>query len=119
MFTKEEIRVGLVCGRHSMPVDEYIFDSIEDVLDFASLDKRVCAFIEERVGLTRSTEPGLNQMSYEDVLCCVGSKSLVVYVTGLTAATAAVIACCARCGVNLTLMHFDASTGEYKAQKLF
>jgi hypothetical protein len=42
-----------------------------------------------------------------------------VYVTGLSAALAAVIRGCAYNGVPLTLMHYDRDTGEYAEQVIF
>lgn len=49
----------------------------------------------------------------------VGLRKLVVYVTGLTACTAALVAECARTGVDLTLMHFDRDSGQYVQQHVW
>ncbi|MGP1608593.1 MAG: hypothetical protein ACTTGJ_01950 [Clostridium sp.] len=61
----------------------------------------------------------MNSADYSDYLVFKGEKSLIVYVTGLTAVTAELIGVCARNGVSLTLMNYDASTGEYKPQVIF
>ena len=39
----EEVKVGLVKGRHELPVDDYIFDSIEDPMDFNRQARDRCA----------------------------------------------------------------------------
>lgn len=93
----KKLVVGLVEGRHELPVDAYIYGEIQDVLDFDFLQKRANEFI--------------SQLSEGD--------SLVVYVTGLTAATAAVITACMNRKVHLVLKHYDRETGSYKNQCLF
>ena len=115
----ESIEVGLVEGRHPLPVSEYIWESIPDVLDFVALEYQATRFIEERVGISKRSSIGLNQTDYSEVECFRGDRELVVYVTGLTAATAAVIRVCALNGVRLTLMHFDMVSGTYVPQRIF
>ena len=44
---------------------------------------------------------------------------LDVIVTGLTAATTALMWACACYGVPLTLWHFDRETGEYRSQRFY
>ena len=44
---------------------------------------------------------------------------LVLYVTGLTQATAAVINACINNKVRLDLAHFDRDTNTYKMQEIF
>lgn len=117
----ENISVGLIKGRHTMPVDAYIFeDAIADVHDYRAICRHIFQFISENVGIN-VTDFGhcINQASDDDTRCFVGGKSLTVYVTGLTCVTASLIQCCAMYGVKLTLMHFDSSTGEYKSQYIF
>ena len=92
-----DIKVGLIKGRHNLPVEEYIFDKIENVLDFEALRRRATQWVEDH--------------------CEIG-RPVTLYVTGLTAATVAVVEACARQGVNITLMHYNASTGEYEPQEL-
>lgn len=94
------LKAGLICGRHPLPVDAYIVDgNIDDVLNFDRIQTIVDDFIDKH--------------------CSNGDVDLVVYVTGLTAVTAAVIKTCAVRSINLTLMHFDRDAGDYKAQKIF
>ena len=113
------IKVGLIRGRHEMPVDEYILDEVEDVFDFKLMGQLINSFLTKRVGINVKTAHCINQCDYTDVDSFHGERKLVVYVTGLTAATAALVEKCARNGVDLTLMHYNAETGEYVPQKLF
>ena len=115
------ITVGLIKGRHQLPVDGYIFDeAISDVHDYAAIRRHVADWIAENVGITRRNFCiGLNQSDGNDVECFCGENELTVYVTGLTAVTAEVIRCCAINGVSLTLMHFDSVTGGYRKQCIF
>lgn len=117
-----EIRVGLIRGRHALPVDEYIFnEELNFPLDYKKLDETVMDFITKKVGIYTTYGLAINSVfAYgEDHQLYRGCKQLVVYVTGLTACTASVIKACARNGVSLTLMHFDPTTGEYSPQVIF
>ena len=111
--------VGLCKGRHELPVEVYIFEREIDPLDFITMRRTVEKFILDHVGLTTETREALDQRYEDDVPCFTGEHKLIVYVTGLTAATAAVIQVCAMNGVQLTLMHFDRDTGEYVPQEIF
>lgn len=90
------IRVGLCASRHPMPVSGYIFPETLDPMAFNAMGQTASAFIDS-----------------------VAGNSLAVYVTGLTAATAAVIKVCALRGIGLTLMHYNRETDEYVPQKIF
>lgn len=92
-----EIKVGLVKGRHEMPVDEYVFDQIEDVLDF-----------EAMCGASFYYFLGLKDR---------GVTRVHLYVTGLTAALIECINTCVTISMPLTFWHYDTSSGEYKQQK--
>lgn len=119
MMDQNKVVVGLVKGRHDMPVQEYIFDEIEDVLDFKAMEERITLFIWHNIGVDHQLGCGINQVDYTDVMLFQGKKNLVVYVTGLTAAVAELISICAKNGVSLTLMHYDRDTDSYKEQKIF
>lgn len=101
------VTVGLVEGRHEMPVSSYIFKSINNVLNFTAIDNTIINFLETKVGIHTTYGFGLNQNDYTDVEIFEGKKELVVYVTGLTAATASLVKLCAMNGVRLTLKHYD------------
>src|SRR5699024_9633388 len=53
MEKMEPIVVGLIAGRHQLPVSEFIFaGEIQDVLDFQSLSKAIDQFLVDRVGVS-------------------------------------------------------------------
>lgn len=112
--------VGLIAGRHQLPVEDYIFENIENVLDFDFIREGISKFLEEKVGVVHSYGQAVNQADYTtDVELYKGSDELIVYVTGLTAVTAELIRQCAMNGVSLCLMHFDRESNSYVAQQLF
>lgn len=113
------VRVGLIKDRHSMPVQEYIFDRVINVFDYEYMTNVVNSFLRTRMDIEITEGIALNQCDLETVPIIKGKKKLVVYVTGLTSATAEVIKWCAKHGVSLTLMHFDYSTGGYRSQVIF
>ena len=126
MYNQETnaLTVGLIRGRHPLPVDEYIFDNaIEDVHDYKAIHDHILAFLQEKVGMRQAIGQGINQNDYTNIniYCNIyrGAKKLVVYVTGLTPVTAELIAACAYNGVFLTLMNYNTATGEYVAQEIF
>ena len=117
--TSAPVIVGLCASRHPMPVTEYIYPESVDPTDFSGMEKTVEDFILQHVGLTATERQALDQRYGEDVPCWSGKRTLVVYVTGLTAASAAVVKVCALNGVSLTLMHYDRESGEYLPQQIF
>lgn len=117
--TTAPVSVGLCASRHAMPVTEFIYPESVNPTDFARMEKTAEEFILHHVGLTTENRQALDQRWSEDVPCYTGKRALIVYVTGLTACTAAVIKVCALNGVSLTLMHYDRETGEYLPQRIF
>ena len=115
----KEIKVGLIKGRHEMPVDNYIFDEINDVLDFDSMNKQIVNFINDNINVYAAYGCGINQIGYEDVEVLTADTKLIVYVTGLTSVTAELIKVCALKGIHLTLMHYDRDTNDYLPQVIF
>lgn len=115
---EKNITAGLVKGRHEMPVESYIWDGPVDPMDMKGIRQHAFDWVAEHCNIRRSCGQGLNQEEYTDVQVSVGDP-LEVYVTGLTACTAAVITACACNGVPLTLMHYNAANGSYVAQPLF
>lgn len=115
----EKLTVGLCAGRHQMPVQEYIFPEPISVFDPEAINYHAAEWVENHCGLHRRWGIGLNQADNDDVLVFSGEVELVLYVTGLTVATAAVIRACALNGVALTLMHYDPQRGEYYPQEVF
>ena len=117
--TNTPVIVGLCASRHPMPVTEFIFPEVVNPTDFDGMEKTVEDFILHHVGLTVTERQALDQRYGEDVPCWTGKRSLIVYVTGLTAAVLAVVKVCALNGVSLTLMHYDRESGEYLPQQIF
>lgn len=104
---EKKVVVGLCAGRHEMPVSEYIFDTVEPT-DFDGMEKTVGTFVLERVGLSTFWR--------NDEIYVRGNAELIVYVTGLTACTAEVVATCAKNGICLTLIHYNRESGMYEEQ---
>lgn len=115
----KEVIVGLVNARHPLPVEKYIWDKVPDVLDFDAMDKHVCSWLAQHVGITAKSGAALNAADYGDTAVYEGEHSLTVYVTGLTACTASLVKMCALNGVSLTLMHYDKLSGGYCPQRIF
>lgn len=115
----KEIKVGLIKGRHEMPVDNYIFDKINNVLNFNDMNKQICNFINDNINVYGAYGCGINQIGYEDIEVLTSDTKLIVYVTGLTSVTAELIKVCALKGISLTLMHYDRESGDYLPQVIF
>ena len=113
----KQVIVGLINGRHAMPVDEYIFDkAIDNVHDYKEIREHIEEFLVNRVGIGRTYGVGVNQDDYTDVQLFCGKANLVVYVTGLTPVTVELVAACMRNGIHLTIMNYDAASGNYIPQ---
>ena len=107
---KELVKVGLIRGRHEMPVSAYIFDEIDDMFDYKAIYKHIENFIEDEVGVEFHEGGGIYANK--------GKKTLIVYVTGLTAVACALVDVCNKRGVLLELMHYDRNDGSYHMQAL-
>ena len=87
---------GLICGRHAMPVEEYVFDEIEDMFRFFDLEVKALSSIEKT------------------------SDLLVLYVTGLTVATISVINVAKKLGYkDVVLKHYNRDNGLYESQWVY
>lgn len=107
----ETVVVGLIKGRHEMPVSSYIFEEeIKDMFDYHEIRKHISNFIHSKVGVDFNR----GDIIYSNK----GQKSLIVYVTGLTSVACELVDVCNKAGVLLTLMHYDRSTGSYRPQYL-
>jgi len=111
MKKMKNLTVGLIRGRHEMPVSKYIFEEdIKDMFDYQAISNHISNFIMNEVGVDY----------WDDGLVRVrkGVKALTVYVTGLTSVSCELVDVCNKFGVLLTLMHYDRDTGEYRPQYL-
>lgn len=103
----KNIKVGLVEGRHDLPVSDFIYQEgdITFPLDMKKLaqiaDKRLSKF-----GAVSSFEDRFNPSQID------------VFVTGLTAATTAVIRVALMKGYLLTLHHFDRDSQTWLPQTI-
>lgn len=102
-----------------MPINDFVFTSVDDVMDFSSMNKVVANWISKNVEIREVFDVPINYSGYGDVETLKGDSKILLYVTGLTSATAAFIAACAANGISLSLMHYDKSDGEYKEQRIF
>lgn len=87
---------GLISGRHAMPVDEYVFDEIENMFSFFNLEVKALSSIEKT------------------------SDLLVLYVTGLTVATVSVLNVAKKLGYKeVVLKHYNRDNGLYESQWVY
>lgn len=87
---------GLISGRHAMPVEEYVFDEIEDMFRFFDLEVKALSSVEKT------------------------SDLLVLYVTGLTVATISVINVAKKLGYkDVVLKHYNRDNGLYESQWVY
>lgn len=87
---------GLISGRHAMPVEEYVFDEIEDMFRFFDLEVKALSSIEKT------------------------SDLLVLYVTGLTVATVSVLNVAKKLGYKeVVLKHYNRDNGLYESQWVY
>ncbi len=102
---RKDFEVGLIADRHDMPVDVYIFPkpmNPGNMFDYEFMDSTVQNFITNN--LYENGQP---------------TKNMVLYTTGLTAATSSVIKICSKLQINLVIKHFNISTRDYESQVVF
>lgn len=116
---RKEVKVGLIEGRHPLPVNTYILKEVKNVLDFNTIEREVTDWINANITFKKVMGGAPNQCDYTDVQVFTSVERLVVYVTGLTAVTAALIKVCSEKGVKLTLMHYDREKDKYLPQIIF
>lgn len=129
---ENKLYMALCEGRHDIPdaVDGAIFPAvIPDVTDVRGLEVAAEAAIARaalahyRAGESQylPTAKYANAVEKGGGFPCVDVApgfSLVLYVTGLTVATVAVINVCLHVGISLTLMHFNQANGDYYSQEV-
>lgn len=115
----QTITAALVNGRHEMPTSNCIFNVVDDVKDYAEMDAVASSWIAANVGVSVVDGHALNTASYIDAPIYTGDAELRLYVTGLSAALAAVIKACALNGVRLVLLHYDRESRAYAEQRIF
>lgn len=117
-----QIRIGLCAGRHEMPVNAYIFERIDDPMDFDSIESaaysRIWGLLKD-AGVPRAQAmvgvPGSMDCVTRHVFDC----EVLIYVTGLSSALIAALNALKSMGVrDVSLMHFDKEADCYKEQFL-
>lgn len=94
-----KISLGTIKGRHQLPVTDYVFNKeIQDVTDVEKIQQDVDYYFNE-----------LHSLNGKDV-------QIILYVTGLTVVTLAIVKTCIRLGYKLVCMHFDRDTNCYLGQ---
>ena len=97
--------IGLISGRHPMPVSYYLWDNPVVAMDFKKMERHALEFIQQ---LARDDQ---------DLV----SDNLRLFVTGYTPALTSFLNMWARygymLGVKLTLMHWDNEVEDYVPQE--
>lgn len=91
----KELKLGLVKGRHEMPVDEYILEEVADPTDYEAIHVAVYQ--------------KLDQLVTQD-------NFVSLFVTGLTIVSIECIQYFIEHGIEYQSMHFDLSTNSYFSQ---
>ena len=87
---------GLIKGRHNLPIEDYVFDEIDDMFKFFNLEVKALSSIKKT------------------------SDMLVLYVTGLTVATIAVLNIAKKLGYkDVVLKHYNKDNGLYECQWVY
>lgn len=130
MENRNCLYMALCEGRHDIPqaTDGAIFPAvIPDVTDVRGLEVAAEAAIARaalahyRAGESQCLPTAKYAQAVEDMgrfprVDAAPGFGLVLYVTGLTVATVAVINVCLHVGISLTLMHFNQANGNYYPQ---
>lgn len=89
------MKLGLCDGRHPLPCDKFIFESIEDIFDYKSLRETAIKVL--------SSDP---------------DPEVDLYVTGLTTALVEVLTAGRICNKTIKLWHYDFANDTYYPQVL-
>lgn len=116
--TRATVNVGVCAGRHEMPVDNFIYDKIDDPTNVQALEETAWKWYRETV------VPLRNKGLHVDIN---------IYVTGLTVATVAILKVLIHChewaidddyptrvhNGEISLWHFDSVGQKYYSQSVF
>ena len=98
---KIQVSLGAIVGRHELPVKEYVIDEdLQDVTDIVAIEEKVDSYFEKL------------DKEYKEAI------QIILYVTGLTVVTLAVVKSCKKLGYGLVCMHFDRDSNSYIAQPI-
>lgn len=96
-----KISLGTIKGRHSLPVTDYVFN--KEIVDVTDVDK-----------IQQDVDYYFNELSKT----CKDKVQIILYVTGLTVVTLAIVKACKRLGYELVVMYFDRDSNSYFGQKV-
>ena len=97
-FPDRLVKIGLIEGRHPMPVDEYL------------LEKDITEKVGFHEGLFKEASQAAEKVARE---AYSKDQEVIFYPTGLTTAAMAVAAVFDRAGINWKIASFDRDSGEY------
>lgn len=107
----KKVEVGLIKGRHQMPVDSYICDEIKNPSDYSEITDKGGSWVRWKLFCG-------NPYEYDEY-------HIDIYVTGLTAVLIAVLNEIRTViretgikGVSVTLKHYDIAAEKYWDQKV-
>lgn len=86
---------GLCTNRRPMPTNEFIFDKVEDMFDFESLEEIAANKLKEADG------------------------EVAIYVTGLSMLLVAALNAAAKLDLDVELYHYNKDTKGYEVQKIW
>lgn len=96
-----KISLGTIKGRHQLPVTDYVFNNeIQDVTDVEKIQQDVDYYFVEHIANERSKD----------------KVRIILYVTGLTVVTLAIVRACILYDCELVCMHYDRDTNCYLGQ---
>ena len=100
------VKCGLINERHPMPVELYVFNTFTqaNLFDYPKIEEISREFIKAHVTFDDNGN---------------AKQSITCYVTGLQCALAGFIKVCNEMGVNLNLMHYNASEKTYMKQVIW
>lgn len=98
-----KVSLGTIKGRHNLPVIDYIFnEEIKDVTDVKKIENDVKTYFLKNI---------LPMKADDDV-------QVILYITGLTIVTLAVVKACRDCNCGLVCMHYDRDNDTYIGQNI-
>lgn len=96
-----KISLGTIKGRHQLPVTDYVFnEEIRDVTNVEKIQQDVDYYFIENIANIRSKD----------------RVRIILYVTGLTVVTLAIVKACKLFDCELVCMHFDRESNSYFEQ---
>lgn len=116
----ERIKISLFNSHKQVPVRKYILDDQTNFSDMASVNETIENFLIDKVWIQTGFGCGMNQADDQMVTTYSGSHELEVYVRECPQkAVIALVALCAKNGVHLTVMHYNADTKSWEGQEVF